>query len=59
MANKKIYEEEGFRFEFTPNGSPLSGTLMTKYPELHPFTSEISQTKEQRVGNKSSFAQKC
>lgn len=45
MSGKKFYEEGDFRFEFTPNGSPLTGTLTTSYPDLHPFTSEISLTK--------------
>lgn len=45
MSGKKTYKEGDFRFEFTPNGSPLTGTLTTKYPELQPFTSNIDLLK--------------
>lgn len=56
MAEKKVYEEGGFLFEFTPNGSPLSGTLTTRYPELLPFTSEISLIKR---NSRSSYAKEA
>jgi hypothetical protein len=41
----KIYEVEGYRFGFTPKGDPFKGILVTRFPELEPYTAEVSLTK--------------
>jgi hypothetical protein len=45
MTIPKIYEVEGFRFGFTPKGDPFKGILVTRFPELEPYTAEVSLTK--------------
>jgi hypothetical protein len=41
MAETKYYEIEDFQFEFTPDGSPYKGILVTQFPEVEPFTSRV------------------
>jgi hypothetical protein len=45
MTTAKIYEVEGFRFGFTQMGDPLKGILVTRFPELEPYTAEVNLTK--------------
>jgi hypothetical protein len=45
MTIAKIYEVEGFRFGFTPKGDPLKGILVSRFPELEPYTAEVNLTK--------------
>ncbi len=41
MAETKYYEIEDFQFEFTPDGSPYKGILVTQFPEVEPYTSRV------------------
>jgi hypothetical protein len=45
MTIPKIYEVEGFRFGFTQKGDPFKGILVTRFPELEPYTAEVNLTK--------------
>jgi hypothetical protein len=45
MTIPKIYEVDGFRFGFTPKDDPLKGILVTRFPELEPYTAEVTLTK--------------
>ncbi len=42
MAEKKFYVVPGFGFEFTPKGSPYKGLLVSRSPELEPYTAELT-----------------
>jgi DNA-directed RNA polymerase specialized sigma subunit len=41
----KIYEMDGVRFRFMPDGSPLEGALSVEYPEHEPYTAHLSLAK--------------
>jgi hypothetical protein len=45
MTVAKIYEVEGFRFEFTPKGDDFKGILVSRFPELEPYPAEVNLTK--------------
>jgi hypothetical protein len=45
MTVAKIYEVEGFRFGFTQKDDPFKGILVSRFPELEPYTAEINLTK--------------
>ena len=45
MAETKCYELKDFEFEFIPNGSPYVGILVTRTPELEPYTTEVNLLK--------------
>jgi hypothetical protein len=45
MTVAKIYEVEGIRFGFTQKGDPFKGILVTRFPELEPYTAEVNLTK--------------
>jgi len=45
MTEEKVYEVDGFRFGFTPHGSPYEGTLVTEYPERELYVADVSLTK--------------
>lgn len=45
MTIPKIYEVEGFRFGFTPKGDPFKGILVSRFPELEPYTAEVNVAK--------------
>lgn len=36
MAETKYFEVDNFQFQFTPNGNPTKGLLVTSFPELQP-----------------------
>src|SRR5215208_2057666 len=42
MTIAKIYEVEGFRFEFTPKGNPFKGMLIARFPEFEPHSAEVN-----------------
>jgi hypothetical protein len=42
MTVAKIYEVEGFRFEFTPKGNPFKGMLIARFPEFEPHSAEVN-----------------
>jgi hypothetical protein len=42
MTVAKIYEVEGFRFEFTPKGNPFKGMLVARFPEFEPHSAEVN-----------------
>ena len=42
MADTKYYDVGAFEFEFTPNSDPYEGILVTRVPELEPYTAEIN-----------------
>ncbi len=44
-AETKLYEVEGLSFEFSPNGSPLSGVLAVTEDALGTYTADVSLTK--------------
>lgn len=41
MAAIKSYEVGDFQFEFTPDGSPYKGILVTRSPDLEPYTTRV------------------
>lgn len=45
MSETKYYAHEEFEFDFTPNGSPYIGILVTRSPELEPYTAEVNLLK--------------
>jgi hypothetical protein len=45
MTVAKIYAVEGFRFEFTQKSDPFKGILVSRFPELEPYTAEVNLTK--------------
>jgi hypothetical protein len=47
MIEAKSYEVEGFTFEFSPNGSPLTGVLAVTEVDLGTYTAEVSLAKSQ------------
>jgi hypothetical protein len=44
-AKVKIYEADGFRFRFMPDGGPMEGVLTIEYPEHEPYTAHLSLAK--------------
>lgn len=44
MSEVKTYKAEGFKFEFTPNGSPFEGLLLVTTPEAT-FSASVNLTK--------------
>lgn len=52
-SEAKLYEAEGFSFEFNPNGSPLSGVLAVTEEALGTYTAEVSLAKS---GSRKSYA---
>jgi hypothetical protein len=45
MTQAKIYEVEGLTFEFSPNGSPLTGVLAVTEVNLGTYTAEVTLAK--------------
>lgn len=45
MPEIKCYEAESYRFEFTPDGSPFTGLLITRIPELESYVADINLRK--------------
>jgi hypothetical protein len=45
MTEAKTYEVEGLTFEFSPNGSPLTGVLAVTEVDLGTYTAEVSLEK--------------
>lgn len=45
MEESKNYEAQGFAFEFSPDGGPLVGTLVTEYPEHEPYVDHVALAK--------------
>ncbi len=41
MSEAKHYEVDDFRFKFIPEGSPYKGLLITSFPELQPYPSNV------------------
>jgi hypothetical protein len=42
MTEPKHYEFGDFRLEFAPERDPLTGMLVTRFPELEPFTDKVT-----------------
>ncbi|MDQ3508819.1 MAG: hypothetical protein M3494_12515 [Actinomycetota bacterium] len=45
MSETKRYEVESYRFEFTPDGSPFTGLLLTGIPEFESYAADINLRK--------------
>ncbi len=45
MAETKQYEIGDLQFDFTPQGDPYKGILVARFPELAPYTAEVSLSK--------------
>jgi transcriptional regulator with XRE-family HTH domain len=58
MSETKHYEDERrFQFEWTSQGDAYKGILVTRYPELEPFTAEVNLSKSRSCNEYASRAQ--
>ncbi len=52
----KAYEVEGLHFEFSPNGSPYTGLLVSTLEEIGTYTAEVNLA---RVGSRGGYAKEA